>query len=85
MPYWQQANPDMNTSGALRARDELRRHPEVKEALAEWWATAQRTVQLGGASYGGPQYDSTTLTRHQYGSTFKSPAKACPLPMPCRM
>ena len=42
LPLWQQANADLVTAAAIRARSHLRSHPDVVNELQRWWDVAQR-------------------------------------------
>ena len=44
MPRWQQGDAELNTKENMAKRRALRRDPEVLEALAAWWLTAQRSM-----------------------------------------
>ena len=44
LPYWQQADAELDTPAAKAMRLELRHHPLVTSVLEVWWETAQRSM-----------------------------------------
>ena len=45
--FWRQGDTSMYTTDALRQRQALRKHPQVREVLQRFWHTAVVSLQLG--------------------------------------
>ena len=57
LPYWQQADAELETPAAKASRHDLRHHPLVTSVLEVWWETAQRSMITDGSSEEGAEIE----------------------------